>query len=71
MVLGRVLKRDWTRVQVLSAAFTSGNRNLAILVAVLLPVAEPDTILYLMVGQFPVYLMPAVWRHLAKRLLPA
>ena len=63
--------RDWGRVKVLSASFASGNRNLAILIAVLLPAIDPDTMLYFVVGQFPIYLMPAVWRQLAKRLLPA
>lgn len=70
-VVGRVLGRDWDRVKVLSASFASGNRNLAILIAVLLPAIDPDTMLYFMVGQFPIYLMPAVWRQVAKRLLPA
>ncbi|MEQ8507265.1 MAG: hypothetical protein RIB80_18235 [Rhodospirillales bacterium] len=71
MVVGRALGRDWDRVKVLSAAFASGNRNLAILIAVLLPAIDADTMLYFVVGQFPIYLMPAVWRQLAKRLLPA
>lgn len=70
-LLGRVLKRDWDRAKVLSAAFVSGNRNLAILIAVLLPNMDPDTMLFFVLGQFPIYLMPTVWRHLAKRLLPA
>ncbi|MEK9672828.1 MAG: hypothetical protein VW268_10055 [Rhodospirillaceae bacterium] len=68
---GWVLGRGWTRTQVLSAAFVSGNRNLAVLIAVLLPAIDPDTMLYFMVGQFPIYLMPSVWRWLVKRLLPA
>lgn len=68
---GRVLRRDWDRAKVLTAAFVSGNRNLAILIAVLLPNIDPDTMLYFVLGQFPIYLMPALWRHLAKRLLPA
>jgi len=70
-VVGRAMGRDWGRVKVLSASFASGNRNLAILIAVLLPAIDPDTMLYFVVGQFPIYLMPAVWRQLAKRLLPA
>ncbi len=70
VVVGRVLGRDWDRVKVLSASFASGNRNLAILIAVLLPAIDPDTMLYFVLGQFPIYLMPAVWRQLAKRLLP-
>lgn len=70
-IFGRVLRRGWTRVQVLSVAFVSGNRNLAILIAVLLPAINPDTMLYFMVGQFPIYLMPSVWKWVAKRLLAA
>ena len=69
--LGRLMRRDWDRIKVLTVAFASGNRNLAILIAVLLPAIDPDTMLYFVLGQFPIYLMPAVWRHLAKRLLPA
>jgi len=68
---GWIFRRDWDRVKILSVAFVSGNRNLAILIAVLLPAIDPDTMLYFMVGQFPIYLMPAVWKWLAKRLLPA
>ncbi|PIW27780.1 MAG: hypothetical protein COW30_09480 [Rhodospirillales bacterium CG15_BIG_FIL_POST_REV_8_21_14_020_66_15] len=71
VMVGRMPGRDWDRVKVLSVAFASGNRNLAILIAVLLPAIDPDTMLYFVVGQFPIYLMPAVWRQLAKRLLPA
>ena len=71
VVIGRLLRRDWDRVKILSGAFASGNRNLAILIAVLLPTIDPDTMLYFVVGQFPIYLMPAVWRQLAKRLLPS
>ena len=71
MLAGRAMRRDWDRVKILSAAFASGNRNLAILIAVLLPAIDADTMLYFVVGQFPIYLMPAVWRQLAKRLLPA
>ena len=69
--LGRLLGRKWDRVKILSVAFVSGNRNLAVLIAVVLPAIDPDTMLYFMVGQFPIYLMPAVWKLLAKRLLRA
>lgn len=71
LAVGRALGRNWDRVKVLSGAFASGNRNLAILIAVLLPGIDADTMLYFVVGQFPIYLMPTVWRYLAKRLLPA
>lgn len=71
VAVGRMLGRDWDRSKILSVSFASGNRNLAILIAVLLPAIDPDTMLYFVLGQFPIYLMPAVWRQLAKRLLPA
>lgn len=46
--------------QALTAALASGNRNLANLIAALGPTAGPDLSLYLAVGQFPLYLVPAL-----------
>ncbi len=67
--LGRAMGRGWDRVKILSVAFVSGNRNMAILIAVLFPAIAPDTMLYFMVGQFPIYLVPAVWEQVVERLL--
>ncbi|MBI3451348.1 MAG: hypothetical protein HY057_00620 [Rhodospirillales bacterium] len=49
-----------TRREALTAALVAGSRNLAILVAVLGPSADPDLFLYLACGQFPMYLIPAL-----------
>lgn len=45
---------------VLSIGFASGCRNLAVVLAVLPDDADPDMMLYFAVGQFPIYIMPAV-----------
>jgi bile acid:Na+ symporter, BASS family len=55
--------------QGLSAALCSGNRNLAILVAVLGERASADLSLYLAVGQFPLYLVPGLLGPLYRRLM--
>jgi BASS family bile acid:Na+ symporter len=44
----------------LTAALAGGNRNLANVVAVLGAAAPPDLLLYLAVGQFPLYFVPAL-----------
>jgi BASS family bile acid:Na+ symporter len=55
--------------QGLAAALCSGNRNLAILVAVLGERAGADLSLYLACGQFPLYLVPALLGPLYRRLV--
>ncbi len=55
--------------QGLTAGLASGNRNLAILIAVLGGAAGPDLTLYLAIGQFPMYLIPAVLGPVYRRLL--
>jgi BASS family bile acid:Na+ symporter len=56
----------------LVAAMASGNRNLAILTAALGEQAPPALFLWLAIGQFPLYLFPAVlgpvYRRLAQRV---
>ncbi|HEX2116224.1 MAG TPA: hypothetical protein VHM01_17610 [Alphaproteobacteria bacterium] len=59
-----------TRAQALTAALAAGNRNLAILVAVLGSSAEPDLYLFLAVNQFPMYFVPVLLGPLYRRLLP-
>jgi BASS family bile acid:Na+ symporter len=58
---------DWR--QGLTAALASGNRNLAILVAALGPSIHPDLLLYLAMGQFPMFLVPAVLGPVYRMLL--
>lgn len=63
------------RQQALTAALATGNRNLAILVAVLGNSADADLFLFLAVNQFPMYFVPALlgpfYRRLLKRRFPA
>ncbi len=51
----------------LAAAMAAGNRNLAILTAVLGEQAPPGLFLWLAIGQFPMYLFPAVLGALYRR----
>ncbi len=53
----------------LTIGLAGGNRNLAILVAVLGSSADPDLFLYLACGQFPLYLVPALLGPLYRRLV--
>lgn len=59
-----------TRPQALTAALATGNRNLAILVAVLGGSADGDLYLFLAVNQFPMYFVPVLLGPLYRRLLP-
>ena len=69
-VLGlAIIQPQWGRRLILSAGFTAGCRNLAVILAVLPAGADPDLFLYFAVGQFPIYLMPAILKPLVLRLL--
>lgn len=57
------------RRQALTIALASGNRNLAVLVAVLGPAADADLFLFLAVNQFPMYFVPALLGPVYRRLL--
>ncbi len=46
----------------------SGNRNMALVVAALGPAAGPDLLLFFAVGQFPIYLLPALLKPVYRRL---
>jgi BASS family bile acid:Na+ symporter len=59
-----------TRSQALTAALATGNRNLAILVAVLGGSADPDLYLFLAVNQFPMYFVPVLLGPIYRRCLP-
>ncbi|MDA0998785.1 MAG: hypothetical protein O2944_11335, partial [Proteobacteria bacterium] len=65
----RIIGPDRDRRTVLGAGFISGCRNLAIIVAVLPADADPDIALFFALGQFPIYIMPAVLRPVFRRLL--
>ena len=63
--------RSWglTGREGLTVALTSGNRNLAILVAALGESAGPDLFLYLACNQFPLYIIPSVGGPIYRALL--
>ena len=58
-----------SRHPALTIALTGGCRNLANLVAVLGPAAGPEITLFLAVGQFPLYFIPALFGPFYRRLL--
>ncbi len=53
----------------LTIGFSSGNRNMALLLAVLPAGVDPDIPLYFALGQLPIYILPAVLTPLYRRLL--
>ena len=59
------------RPQGMTTALVGGCRNLANLVAVLGPAAGPELVLFLAVGQFPLYFVPAIFGPLYRRLVRA
>jgi len=59
------------RREALTVAFASGNRNMALMLAVLPAGGNPDVLLFFALGQFPIYLLPAALAPLYRRLLPA
>ena len=57
------------RRQALTAAFLSGNRNMALLLAALAGAADFDVVLYFAVAQIPMYVLPAILAPAYRRLL--
>lgn len=57
------------RRSALTVGFSSGNRNMALLLAVLPAGVDPDIPLYFALGQLPIYVMPALLAPLYRRLL--
>jgi BASS family bile acid:Na+ symporter len=53
----------------LSVGFSSGNRNMALLLAVLPAGVNPDIPLYFALGQLPIYVLPAALTPLYRRIL--
>lgn len=68
-VVGAVLFARLGRREALSIGLASGNRAMALWVAVL-PAMHPDVFLYFAMAQFPIYLLPAVMARVYQRLLP-
>ena len=57
------------RRSALSLGFCFGNRNMAVLLAVLPAGTAPDTLLFFALGQFPVYMLPALLAPVYRRIL--
>lgn len=57
------------RQSALTVGFSSGNRNMAMLLAVLPAGVDPDIPLYFALGQLPIYVLPAVLTPIYRRLL--
>ncbi len=47
----------------------AGNRNLGMLLAVMIDTAHPDFHLFVAVGQFPIYMLPALAVPIYRRVL--
>ncbi len=58
------------RCEAFSVGLASGNRAMALWIAVI-PAMHSDVFLYFAMAQFPVYLLPAVMAYVYARLLPA
>jgi BASS family bile acid:Na+ symporter len=57
------------RRRALTVGFSAGNRNMALLLAVLPATSDPDVLLYFALAQLPIYILPAVLTPLYRRLL--
>jgi BASS family bile acid:Na+ symporter len=69
LFLGLVRAGTLDRRQALTTALATGNRNLAVLVAVLGDNADADLLLFLAVNQFPMYFVPVLLGPIYRRLL--
>ena len=58
------------RYEAMTAAMTSGNRNLGVMFAVTATVASADFALYVGIAQIPMYFVPLLLAPLASRLRP-
>lgn len=57
------------RRRALTLGFLSGNRSLGLLLAILPASADPGLALFFILGQFPIYILPAALAPLYRRLL--
>jgi BASS family bile acid:Na+ symporter len=69
-VAGAALFAAQPRPRALTAGLLVGNRQMALMLAVLPPEAPRDVTLYLAIAQLPLYLNPFLLRPLLRRLLP-
>lgn len=56
------------RARALTCGLLSGNRNMAILIAVMAGQAEFDVMLFFVIAQLPIYILPAVLRPVYRRI---
>ncbi|MDP4795601.1 MAG: hypothetical protein NWR87_01705 [Rhodospirillales bacterium] len=68
-IVFKLLIPGTSRRDALSAGFTSGARNLALILAVLPASVDPDIPLFFAVGQFPIYIMPMILMPIMRRFL--
>jgi len=66
-LLGTLVFLRLGRVAALTCGLVSGNRNMAILLAVMAGHADFDVILYFAVGQLPIYLLPMLLHPVYRR----
>lgn len=52
-----------------SIGFSNGNRNMGILLAVLPTNTDPEILLYFAIGQFPIYMLPALQRPFFRKIM--
>lgn len=68
-IVGALAFAGFGRKLALTVGFAAGNGNLAILLAVLPAQAPPDIALYFALGQFPLFLLPLMFKPVVRRLL--
>lgn len=68
--LGYLGFHRWGRELALAAAISTGNRNLGLMLAVTAGIAGEEFLLYVALGQLPIYFMPMLLAPLARRLMP-
>jgi BASS family bile acid:Na+ symporter len=56
-------------MEALTIGLCSGNRNLAVVIAVLPAGVHPDILLYFAMMQFPIYMLPALQVPLYRQVL--
>ena len=70
-VLGAAVFWRIGRREALTVGFASGNRNLALLLAVLIDAADFDILVFFAIGQIPIFVLPALLAPVYRRLIAA
>lgn len=69
-LLGTGVAAAMARRSALTVGFASGNRNMGLLLAVLPADSPPDVLLFFVLAQLPIYILPAVLGPAYRRWLP-